>query len=89
MLHVMKNNLTHIVNNKKIIFDKIKNIEKCDMTSANLEKTLEYLKIQESLRSGNLTHRLYLCKGIFYMFFSTLRDIQAKSFKKIIGLAKT
>ena len=80
MLHVKKSTLTHIVNYQKTIFDKIKNIEKCNMTSGNLEKTLEYLKIQESLRSGNLTHRLYLCKGIFYMFFSTLRDIPAKSF---------
>ena len=29
--------------------------EKCDMTSVNLEKTLEYLKIQESWRAENLT----------------------------------
>ena len=30
-------------------------LEKCDMTSVNLEKTLEYLKIQESWRAENLT----------------------------------
>ena len=34
------------------------------MTSVNLEKNLEYFKIQESLRSENLT-KYYLCKGIF------------------------
>ena len=38
------------------------------MTSVNLEKTLEYLKIQESLRSENLTE-YYLCKGIFLYVF--------------------
>ena len=42
------------------------------MSSVNLGKTLEYLKIQESLRSENL-------KGIkeyFYMFSSNLKDIR-------------
>ena len=39
------------------------------MTSANLGKTLEYLKIQESLPSKNLTE-YYLCN-----YFSTLKDI--------------
>ena len=39
-------------------------IEKGDMTSVNLEKTLEYLKIQENVRSKNLTEYC-LCKGIF------------------------
>ena len=54
---------------------------KSDMTSVNLEKFLEYLRIQKSLRSENLT-KYYLCKGIFYMFFSTLKDIiQAQSKK--------
>ena len=50
------------------------------MTSVNLEKTLEYPKIQESLRPENLTE-YYLCKGMFFfMFFSTLKDIiQAQS----------
>ena len=43
------------------------------MMSVNLEKSLEHLKIQESLRSENLTE-YYLCKGIF-LFFSTLKDI--------------
>ena len=38
------------------------------MTSFSLEKTLEYLKIQESLRSENLTE-CYLCKGIFLYVF--------------------
>ena len=48
-----------------------KQFEKWNMSSVNLEKTLEYLKIQESLRSENL-------KGIkeyFYMFSSNLKDI--------------
>ena len=43
------------------------------MTSVNVEKTLEYIRIQESLQYGNLT-KYYLCKGIF-LFFSTLKDI--------------
>ena len=46
----------------------------CDVTSINLGKTLAFLKIQESLRSENLTE-YYLCKGIFFMLFLTLDDI--------------
>ena len=38
------------------------------MTSVNLEKTLEYLKMQESLRSENLTG-YYLGKSIFLHVF--------------------
>ena len=38
------------------------------MTSVNLEKTLEYFKIQESLRSENLTEYYFSCKGIFLCF---------------------
>ena len=38
------------------------------MTSVKLGKTLEYLKIQESLPSENLTE-YYLCKGIFLFAF--------------------
>ena len=45
----MKNTSTHIVNYEKTSFDQKKLFEKCDMTSVNLEKNLEYLKIQESL----------------------------------------
>ena len=37
------------------------------MVSVNLGKTLEYPKIQESLRSENLTE-YYLCKGVFLCF---------------------
>ena len=48
----MKNSLTHIVNYEKKIRDKF---EKCNMTRFNLGKTLKHLKIQESLRSENLT----------------------------------
>ena len=47
------------------------------MTSVNLEKTLEYLKIQESLWSENLEG----IKEHFYMFSSNLKDIQAQSQK--------
>ena len=38
------------------------------MTFVNLEETLDYNKIQESLRSKNLTEH-YLCKGIFLYVF--------------------
>ena len=41
------------------------------MTSANLGKILEYLKVQEILRSENLTDFIY-AKEYFYMFFSSL-----------------
>ena len=41
------------------------------MTSVNLEKTLEHLKIQESLWSENLEG----IKEHFYMFSSNLKDI--------------
>ena len=44
------------------------------MTSVNLEKTLEYLKIQESLPSANLT-KYYLCNRVFLHVFSTMKDI--------------
>ena len=49
---------------KREFLVKKKQFEKCDMTSVKLEKTLEYLKIKESLRSENLTE-YHLCKGIF------------------------
>ena len=42
------------------------------MASNNLEKTLEYLKLQHILRSENLR---VLFKEYFYMIFSTLKDI--------------
>ena len=45
------------------------------MTSINLEKTLKYLKIRESLRSGNFVE-YYLCmQKYFGMFFSTPKYI--------------
>ena len=56
-----------------------KKIEKCDKESSNLERAPECFKTQESLSSENLT-KYYLYKGIFFMFFSTLKDtIQAQS----------
>lgn len=50
------------------------------MASVNLEKTLEYFQIQESLRSESLTKCIIYVSESFYMFFSTLKSItQAKS----------
>ena len=42
-----------------VVLYKIK-FEKCDMTFVSLERTLDYLTIQESLRSENLT--------VYYLF---------------------
>ena len=55
----------------------------CDMTSVNIAKILEYLKIKESLRSEDLTE-YYLCEGIFlyifvYFYIFFLYFIQARS----------
>ena len=62
-----------------------KKFERCDMTSANLEKTLKYFKIQENLRSEKLA-KDYLHKIIFFYFFSTLKDIiQAQSKTKSLN----
>ena len=48
------------------------------MTSVSIEKALGYFNIQESLRSENLT--VYcLCKEIFYVVLSTLKDIQTQN----------
>ena len=56
-----------------------KQFEKCDMTPVDLEETLKYFKIQESLRFENLTKH-YLRRGIFYMIFPTRNNIiQAQS----------
>ena len=63
----MENTLAHIVNYEKTIFDK-KKFKKSHMTSVNLKKILEYLKIQENLRSENLAN-YYLCKEIFLCFY--------------------
>ena len=53
--------------------------EKCDMTSVNLEKTLEYLKIQETYSLKILQSTIYV-KDYLYMFFYILKDIiQAQS----------
>ena len=41
------------------------------MTILNLEKILEYLKIQERLRSQNFTEYYLRVKEYFDMFFST------------------
>ena len=56
------------------------------MTSANLGKILEYLKIQENLLSKNLT-KYYLCKGMcLYVFLYPER--YKHNVKEIIELAK-
>ena len=51
------------------------------MASVNLEKTLQYLKIQEGLQSEYLTE-YYLCKGIVLYGF-------VYKVKQIIKLTKT
>ena len=53
------------------------------MTSVNIAKILEYLKIKESLRSEDLTE-YYLWEGIFlyifvYFYIFFLYSIQARS----------
>ena len=54
------------------------------MTFVSLEKTLDHLTVQESLRSENLTEYylfLYLCiKEHFDLSFSTPKQISSKSF---------
>ena len=84
MLHVNDKTLTHMVNYEKMIFDKRK-IQKCDMTSVNLEKTLTYLKIQETLSPENLTKyyaNIVVC-------FSLPRNTLHKRIKQITELART
>ena len=44
------------------------------MTSVNLEKTLEYLKIQETYSLKILQNTIYV-KDYLYMFFYILKDI--------------
>ena len=63
-------------------------IWKCEMTSINLGKTIEYLKIQESLLSENLTE-YYLCKGILLCFSQHWKVLFEHKVKQIIELAKT
>ena len=83
----MKITLTHMVNREKTVFDKTKKIEKCYMTSVKFEKTLEYFKIQESLRPENLK-KYYLCKGIFLYDF-LYHEIYKHEVKQITELAGT
>ena len=58
------------------------------MTSVNLEKTLEYLKIQESLRSENLK-KYYLCKWIVLCFSIPWKILYNRKVKQIIELTNT
>ena len=55
MLQVNKNTLPHLVVIKRPFFCESKYFDKYDMTFANLQKTLNYLSIQEILRSENFT----------------------------------
>ena len=56
------------------------------MTFMNLEKTLEYLKIQESFRSENLTE-FSLCKGIFlFVFLLPWNILYKRKVKQIINI---
>ena len=59
--------------------------KKCDMTSVNLEKTHEYLKIQESLRSENLT-KYY--RNIFICFTLPWKILYKHKVKQITDLAR-
>ena len=61
---------------KRQAFDK--NIEKCDMTSVNLETTLEYIKIQESLCFENLI-KYHSCIGIFLQVNRYYTNTQSKT----------
>ena len=55
------------------------------MTSVNLEKALEYLQIQDGLRSENLTG-YYICKGIFlYIFLETERYYTSTKLNKSLN----
>ena len=65
MLQVNKNTLSHLVSYKKTIFCQNKYFDKYDMTFANLQKTLNYLRIQEILLSENFTGYYLLIKEYF------------------------
>ena len=65
----MKSTLTRIINYETTFSDKNNNLRSVTWKSPpNLEKTFEYLKIQESLQSENLT-KYYLCEGVFLFDF--------------------
>ena len=57
------------------------------MTSVNLDKTLKYFKIQESLRSENFT-KYYLCKGMFLRFSLPWKILCKHKVKQITELAR-
>ena len=84
----MKNTLTRIGNYEKTIFEKKYDFKSAVLTSVNLEKTLEYLKIQESLRSENLT-KYYLCKGLFSCFSPPWKILCKYRVKQINELTRT
>ena len=61
------------------VWHDIRQIWKVCYDVPQIRKTLDYLKIRESVRSENLT-KYYLCKEKFFcIFLSTLLDIQAQS----------
>ena len=62
----------------KTFFEKVTSVNLENMTSVNLGKTFEYLKIQEGIRSENLTE-YYLCKGIFLYVFLYPEMMQGQS----------
>ena len=57
------------------------------MTSVNLEKTLEYLNIQESLRCENLTE-YYLCKRMFLRFYLPRKTLYKHKIKHTLELTE-
>ena len=82
----IKNTLSFLVNCEKTTFVRNNYCEKCNMTSVNLEKTLEYLKIPKSSRS----EKYYMCvKEYFDILFFTLKCIHKQKNKCITEPAKT
>ena len=61
--------------------------EKWDSTSVNLEKPLEYLKIQETLQSENLREH-FLCQGLFLCFSLPWKMLDKHKVEQVIKLAK-
>ena len=58
------------------------------MTSVSLGKTLEYIKIHETLRPEKLLIDYYLCKGILLCFSLPWKILYKHKIKHIIQLTK-
>lgn len=65
---------------KRPFLTKRTNLKVCNMMPVNLEKKLEYLQIQECLRSENFTDYYFCIMEYFNLFLSTSTYIpQAKN----------